>query len=435
MDKDKKVPPDVEKQQPVNVAEVREPSTNNNLWSGINKYKVVILCFHLPKVIAELWRRIKMEVVVELPMLKQRWKILVFGIIMQYVHGIFTQLAHRMHKPQEVPLHDVGFDMTPELGPDKFWVSEAIFGTLFASFVIWTFTPFLTQRKRFYTVVMWSRLLMVLVVCQALRIITFSVTQLPGPSYHCRASEPTATRPWPEHWTGHIVVDVQRQATRSCGDLIFSSHTTFMLTGILAYNEYGSSTIIKIVAWVCGAIVSTLIIASRKHYTVDIVIAWYTVPLVFYMLYRRWTTRRPMSEFLGAMGEFDEPDPQDGDVESGQVIQDKPGTSSHMESKPLFSAPKERPSIAKQALELGGLINGEHAEGAGSSHGAGMHVGMAGGNGNSGGAGAKGQGTGGAMVRPRSLMALADSHHDEASRFEDRIGTSIMQRAAACRVS
>lgn len=49
----------------------------------------------------------------QLPMLKQRWKILLFGIIMQYVHGIFTQLAHRMHQPQREPLHDVGFDLTP----------------------------------------------------------------------------------------------------------------------------------------------------------------------------------------------------------------------------------------------------------------------------------------------------------------------------------
>ena len=35
----------------------------------------------------------------------------------------------------------------------------------------------------------------------------------------------------------------------------------------------------------------------------------YTVPLVFYTLHRRWTTRRPMSELLGALGENDEPDP------------------------------------------------------------------------------------------------------------------------------
>ena len=46
-------------------------------------------------------------------MLKQRWKILFFGISMQYVHGIFTQLAHRMHQPLEEPLHDIGFVLTP----------------------------------------------------------------------------------------------------------------------------------------------------------------------------------------------------------------------------------------------------------------------------------------------------------------------------------
>jgi sphingomyelin synthase-related protein 1 len=96
-------------------------------------------------------------------MLRQRWMILLFGIVMQYVHGIFTQLAHRMHQPQPQPLPDLGFRMTPQLGPDKFWVSEAIFGTLFGMFAVWTFSPFVLQRKRFYTVVLWSRLLMVLV--------------------------------------------------------------------------------------------------------------------------------------------------------------------------------------------------------------------------------------------------------------------------------
>lgn len=42
-------------------------------------------------------------------------------------------------------------------------MSEAIFGTMFALFVVWTFSPFVSQQKRFYTAVMWSRLLMVLV--------------------------------------------------------------------------------------------------------------------------------------------------------------------------------------------------------------------------------------------------------------------------------
>lgn len=50
-----------------------------------------------------------------------------------------------------------------ELGPDQHWVSETVFGTAFAVFVLWTFSPFVLQRKRFYTAVMWCRLLMVLV--------------------------------------------------------------------------------------------------------------------------------------------------------------------------------------------------------------------------------------------------------------------------------
>ncbi|KAL6765394.1 PAP2 superfamily C-terminal-domain-containing protein [Haematococcus lacustris] len=329
--------------------------------SGISWVQPHQLLFYCPRLVGEIARRVKMEFTVELPMLKQRWLIIMFGLVMQYVHGIFTQLAHRMHQPQEQPLHDIGFDMLPELGPQLFWVSEAIFGSLFAAFVLWTFTPFVMQRKRFYTVVMWSRLLMVLVVCQALRIVTFTATQLPGPSYHCRAGESSAVRPWPQHWSGHIIIDVQRQVSRSCGDLVFSSHTIFMLTGILAYNEYGSQLIMKAVAWTCGAIVSALIIASRKHYTVDIVVAWYTVPLVFYTLHRRWTTRRPMSELLGALGENDEPDPATPDsaevmdttilLEQVQVRVDKHHLTSHgslhSDGKAILTYSKDRASSGK----------------------------------------------------------------------------------------
>jgi hypothetical protein len=42
------------------------------------------------------------------------------------------------------------------------WVSETIFNTLFISFVVWTFSPFWTATKRFYTAVIYARLLMVL---------------------------------------------------------------------------------------------------------------------------------------------------------------------------------------------------------------------------------------------------------------------------------
>ena len=36
------------------------------------------------------------------------------------------------------------------------------------------------------------------------------------------------------------------QSTHGCGDLIFSSHTTFMLVGMLTYQEYGTQAPIKV---------------------------------------------------------------------------------------------------------------------------------------------------------------------------------------------
>lgn len=49
-----------------------------------------------------------------------------------------------------------------ELGIVNEWVSETIFTTLFVSFVTWTFSPFVSATKRFYTAVIYARLLMVL---------------------------------------------------------------------------------------------------------------------------------------------------------------------------------------------------------------------------------------------------------------------------------
>ena len=50
------------------------------------------------------------------------------------------------------------------------------------------------------------------------------------------------------------------------------------------------------ISWAGVSVLSVLIVASRKHYTVDVLIAWYVVPLVFHALARRWTTKRHASD-------------------------------------------------------------------------------------------------------------------------------------------
>lgn len=107
---------------------------------------------------------------------------------------------------------------------------------------------------------------------------------------------------------------VPRGVLFGCGDLIFSSHMIFTLVFVRTYHKYGSkrywnicvgvcacniciwfrtggmpayaltcssiiggscfSRLIKLFAWLMAIIQSLLIIASRKHYTVDVVVAW-----------------------------------------------------------------------------------------------------------------------------------------------------------------
>lgn len=223
-----------------------------------------------------------MEVCVEVHIFLEKWKLLLLGLIMQYVHGVAARGIHYLHRPGPV-LQDLGFSLLPELGPDKAYVSEALFSVIFFSFILWTFHPFIYHNKRFYTLLLWLRVLAILATCQGLRIITFYSTHLPGPNYHCREGSKYATLAPPERVLDLFFIDV-RGVLYGCGDLIFSSHMIFTLVFVRTYYKYGSRRFIKMLAWLMAVILSLLIIASRKHYTVDVVVAWYTANLVVFLI-------------------------------------------------------------------------------------------------------------------------------------------------------
>ncbi len=50
-----------------------------------------------------------------------------------------------------------------EVRKDFRWVSELLFGCLFGSFALWIASPFVLEKKRFYSIVLVARLLAVLV--------------------------------------------------------------------------------------------------------------------------------------------------------------------------------------------------------------------------------------------------------------------------------
>ncbi|CAI9761990.1 unnamed protein product [Fraxinus pennsylvanica] len=231
---------------------------------------------------SKLWKRFCAEITTEINLLAENWKYILGGLICQYIHGLAARGIHYFHRPGPI-LQDVGFFLLPELGQDKAYISETVFTFVFLSFVLWTFHPFIFKSKKIYTVLIWCRVLACLVACQFLRIITFYSTQLPGPNYHCREGSKLARLPLPDNAVEFFLIKF-RGVLYGCGDLIFSSHMIFSLVFVRTYHKYGTRRFIKQCAWLTVVIQSLLIVASRKHYTVDVVVAWYTVNLVVFFI-------------------------------------------------------------------------------------------------------------------------------------------------------
>ncbi|KAE8685801.1 Phosphatidylinositol:ceramide inositolphosphotransferase [Hibiscus syriacus] len=63
----------------------------------------------------------------------------------------------------------------------------------------------------------------------------------------------------------------------------------FTLVFVITYQKYGTRRCIKQFGWLVAIIQSFLIVASRKHYTVDVVVAWYTVSLVVFFIDKKLT--------------------------------------------------------------------------------------------------------------------------------------------------
>ncbi|KAF8396858.1 hypothetical protein HHK36_018493 [Tetracentron sinense] len=241
----------------------------------------------------------------------------------KYIHGLAARGVHYLHRPGPT-LQDVGFFLLPELGQDKAYISETLFIFVFLSFVLVLTFDFSLAISSAHLVSLldlardkgeWcgeggyllshSYICLTASLCmfcflqasQILRIITFYSTQLPGPNYHCREGSKLATLPPPDSVLEVFLINFPRGIIYGCGDLIFSSHMIFTLVFVLTYQKYGTRSgmfsgvgkkicirCIKQLGWLVAVIQSLLIIASRKHYTVDVIVAWYTVNLVVFFI-------------------------------------------------------------------------------------------------------------------------------------------------------
>lgn len=172
-----------------------------------------------------------------------------------------------------------------------------MFGGIFAPAILLVVSiPFVQQnpQRPRYVVIVLKRVLFHISVTLIFRICSFMLTALPGPARHCRLiPDPSCLAKDPNSLTcfllnpdfippsGHEFF-TRMDALNGCGDLMFSSHTIYTLSFLLTVSKYWPSKWL-LTLMVCVQIaIAFLIVAGRKHYSLDVFTALYVVPLLWF---------------------------------------------------------------------------------------------------------------------------------------------------------
>ncbi|KAK4392277.1 Phosphatidylinositol:ceramide inositolphosphotransferase 2 [Sesamum angolense] len=197
----------------------------------------------------------------------------VYDAFDQYFHGLAARGVHYLHRPGPT-LQDVGFYLLPELGPERAYISEMDFPSFHFEEQEDLHCPDMVQGVG---------ILSCLSNSSDHNFLCYPATW--SKLYHCREGSKLARLPRPDSILEVLLINCSSSGVLyGCGDLIFSSHMIFSLVFVRTYHKYGTRRFVKNCAWSIVVIQSLLIVASRKHYTVDVVVAWYTVNLVVFFI-------------------------------------------------------------------------------------------------------------------------------------------------------
>jgi hypothetical protein len=211
---------------------------------------------------------------------------------------VSMNLEYQWHV-QAPALKDLGFQMLFELPAHFHEITEHMLHSMLVFSIAGAFFNYSVPsavsqiRPRWDLICTWLRCMAVL---NLLRTVSFLVTQLPGPAEHCRPGSPTYNPP--------KTVFERASFQKGCGDLLFSGHTmtlttcAMLLDDVLSTASSQSSTwsqwrrrILRAALWLYVLLFAVLVVAARKHYTVDVLVALYTAPLVYNRFSQGWFSK------------------------------------------------------------------------------------------------------------------------------------------------
>lgn len=225
-------------------------------------------------------------------MLRQ-WRVLGYALfhVFYVVMHIFLNLAYYRYEAGP-RLNDLGYLLVPML-PSRYETAAEVPMLLIVFLVVSTLAMSLYDSAppgklpKPYLANMGKRFVTCFAAGHTLRAATYLSTTLPGAAEHCLpGSEWRAAQP-------KDVADIllhQASPTSNCGDLVFSGHmlTVLLLSGcVFRYGQplwrtsaRATNALRGVCVLLCAA-QALLILAARHHYTVDVVVALYTVPLLW----------------------------------------------------------------------------------------------------------------------------------------------------------
>lgn len=226
---------------------------------------------------------------IEMSILYDNIKYIIFYIfVLVYIASTLGRNLAYYRSIQDTRLKDLGFDLIPELPNNIKFISEIIIGTNTFIGLLIVFAPlwFFPSNNFYSSILIGKRIISVLGIGHLIRFIMYISTSLPSPAIHCLQSS-TYNPP-----TDLISVFFRFSSFNdlNCGDLIFSGHmlqsisftilTFFYAPRIFNFNFANTISIIQLILTILQVY---FIIASRNHYTIDIIVAIYVTLTLWYI--------------------------------------------------------------------------------------------------------------------------------------------------------
>jgi len=189
--------------------------------------------------------------------------IFIYFLLISYINGF---LALNIINPslRQKPLFDVGFLLLPQ-------ISVLYPNIMLLSFIGYFILRF--NRGKYYSKIL--KLMICLCILFTLRAFTFTLTIVPPTNQNCVSRNVTDGYVW------NIFKELILTEDNSCIDYMFSGHTVYLTLGSLFIFTYSVYKIEKLITFLYLNIAIGTIIASRIHYTVDVIIGMSLAMLIF----------------------------------------------------------------------------------------------------------------------------------------------------------